>query len=141
MMILTHPPAHLMYPPCRCAASPLRGELTREQLLLGPPPGFAQQQRRSAASGGNSKALLAPRSNICKGASPAANIGSAQEIRPRQVGPPLALSRFFLRGRYRLKKPERGANNSSLSLPLAAVAVVATRSVVAVPAVQTVRLP
>ena len=40
-----------------------------------------------------------------------------------------------------LEKPERGANNSSLLLPLAAVAVVASRSVVAVPAGQTVRLP
>ena len=39
--------------------------------------------------------------------------------------PPLALSRFFLRGRCSLKKTERGANNSSLFRPLGAVVVVA----------------
>src|SRR5699024_8426236 len=50
---------------------------------------------------------------------------SARDQAP-QVGPPLALSWFFLCGRCRLKKPERGASNSSLLLPPAAVAVVAT---------------
>ena len=70
--------------------------------------------------------------------------GVVARIRPAVPAKTSLLLRWLIFAAHpvgHLQKSERGANNSSLLLPLAAVAVVATRPEGAGPAGQTVRLP